>query len=392
MSARTSKDTAAQSEPSLLPISEIALAHHLNSLSLSMEEWSKTKRLPPVLLLTGLSGIGKRTIAYFLSQWIFCEKTGFVTSPDASMESSLFGGSPAPTAQAEALLRPCGDCIQCKRAINGTWVAFTEITSDDEEEGSTGSLKIDQFRKLKESAGYSADEGSYKIILIANADRMTLQAANSMLKILEEPPRGWIFLLTASDPTLILPTVLSRCQAMKLKPMPVETIRALLSDAGVLGEKQKVSALLSEGSWGRAISLATDDVLEHRQILFDFLERPQGGLNPLVDWAAQTSENLGLLFDQLEMICLDLIRYSLSNPSAEPAGDRTWSWTNVDGSRALQNHAQALTAQRGSLEASRRFWIARSERIAQARREALLPLNKKLLIQDVLLPWLEASN
>ena len=82
---------------------------------------------------------------------------------------------------------------------------LTEITAEiDSEEGvtSTGALKIDQFRRLKETAGYGAHEGSHRVILIPNADRMTTQAANSVLKILEEPPRGWVFILTASDPTL----------------------------------------------------------------------------------------------------------------------------------------------------------------------------------------------
>src|SRR6185312_5189559 len=99
---------------------------------------------------------------------------------------------------------------------------------------------------------FGSHEGSYRIFLIPNADRMTPQAANSVLKILEEPPRGWIFFLTASDPTLLLATVLSRCQQLKLRPMPLETIQELLSEAGILGEKQKVAASLSQGSWGRA--------------------------------------------------------------------------------------------------------------------------------------------
>jgi len=284
-------------------------------------------------------------------------------------------------------LRPCGACIQCQRALNGSWVDFTEITSEsDAEEGTTasGTLKIDQFRRLKETAGYGAHEGAHRVILIPNADRMTPQAANSVLKILEEPPRGWIFILTASDPTLVLPTVLSRCQSLKLKPMDAPTIRLLLSEAGILGEKQKVSALLSEGSWGRALALANDDVLEHRQILFNFLERPQGVLGSLVDWAAQTPEKLGLLFDQLEMISLDLIRSSVANSP--------YTWMNVDGAMALQNHSTLLVHRLGSVDRAREFWIARSERIAQARREALAPLNRKLLIQDVLMPWLEASS
>ena len=169
--------------------------------------------------------------------------------------------------------------------------------------------------------------------------------------------------------------------------MDATTIRQFLSEAAILGEKQKVSALLCEGSWGRALALATDDVLEHRQILFNFLERPQGVLGNLVDWAAQTPEKLGLLLDQLEMISLDLIRSSVSTQKA----DITLGSTSTESWRC-KTTPPILSRRLGSMDRARDFWIARSERIAQARREALAPLNRKLLIQDVLMPWLEAAS
>ena len=337
-----------------------------------MQEWLSNRPIPPVLLITGQSGIGKRTMAYFLAQWIFCEKTG----PE------------------HPVLRPCGQCIQCQRALKGSWVDFTEIRAnagneDAAGEGGAGSgrgeaLKIDQFRRIKESLGFGAHEGGHRIFLIPDADRMTVQAANSVLKILEEPPKDWIFLLTASDPTLVLPTVLSRCQSLKLKPLSPETLRALLSAAGVIGEKQKLATALSGGSWGRALALATDETLERRQVLFDFLERPQGVLGGLVDWAAQSDSHFNLLCDQLELLSGDLVRWSVSPENYE--------WMNFDGARALCNHAERVLRAAGTPSAARAFWIARSERIAQARRQALTPVNRKLLIQDILIPWLEVPG
>jgi hypothetical protein len=381
----------------LLPVPEAALEHHLATLRPPMQEWLSNKRVPPVLLITGQSGIGKRTMAHYLSNWIFCEKSGFTGSSNTEEESSLFGGSllgespsAAPDIETGDALRPCGKCAQCQRALKGSWVDFTEIrpeNADDEEKSGSGALKIDQFRKMKESLGFGSHEGGYRIFLIPDADRMTTQAANSVLKILEEPPKGWVFLLTASDPTLVLPTVLSRCQSIKLRPFSNETLRKLLSAAGVLGEKQKLGAALGGGSWGRALSLASDEITEPRQILFDFLERPQGALNALVDWAAKSDGGFNLLLDQLELLCLDLIRWTVSDQPAQ-----SYSWTNFDGAMALKNHTEILLRTVKTPEAARRFWIARSERIAQARREALTPVNRKLLIQDILIPWLEVST
>lgn len=380
---------------SSLPVPEAALEHHLVGMRQPMQEWLANKRVPPVLLLTGQNGVGKRTIAHYLAQWIFCDKTGFASAAQASADqeaglgADLFGGAAVASAPTPAgdPQRPCGECVQCTRALKGSWVDFTEIRPENAEEGNSGSLKIDQFRKLKETLGFGAHEGGYRVFLIPDADRMTPQAANSVLKILEEPPRGWIFLLTASDPTLVLPTVLSRCQSLKLRPFDTETLKKLLSASGVVGEKQKLGAALGGGSWGRALALASDELSERRQMLFDFLERPQGALGALVDWAAQSDTNFNLLSDQLELLCLDLIRWSISDEAPQ-----SYSWVNFDAAMALKNHAETLVRFFQSPARAREFWIARSERIAQARKQALTPVNRKLLIQDILIPWLEVAT
>ena len=377
----------------ILPAPEPVIAHHLEGLRAPISEWLEKRRIPPVLLFTGRSGIGKRTMAYFLAQWIFCEKTGFREGANTSegRELSLFGESPS-AQPAHGSLRPCGECVQCQRALKGSWVDFTEIRAEgsgaDEEEksGKSESLKIDQFRKIKESLGFGSHEGGYRIFLVADADRMTAQAANSVLKILEEPPKDWIFLLTASDPTLVLPTVLSRCQTIKLRPFTPETLRALLSASGIMGEKQKLAATLAGGSWGRALAIASDEGALKRQALFDFLERPQGVLGALVDWAAQGDAAFGLLCDQLELLCLDLIRWSVAETGS------AYEWANFDGARALSNHVDRVLRLKGTREAAREFWVARSERIAKARKQALTPVNRKLLIQDILVPWLEVAG
>ena len=73
--------------------------------------------------------------------------------------------------------KPCGKCGNCQRALSQAWIDFQEISADVEE-GATGSVKIDQFRELKETLGFGAMAGTYRITLIRDADRMTPQAAN----------------------------------------------------------------------------------------------------------------------------------------------------------------------------------------------------------------------
>jgi len=364
---------------------ETVIQHHGKTLFGLMNEWQLRRQLPSVLLLTGQAGIGKRAMVYFLAQWILCEKQGFYTS--------------------QPELRPCGECSSCQRVLSGNDIYFTEIFADSDEESSTmpsgassssggsGALKIEQFRKLKASMGFGAMEGRSKITLIPSADRMTVQAANSVLKLLEETPPGWMFFLTANDPTLLLPTIASRCQIFRLKPFSTGEIEELLQQAGVDAPRVPICARLSQGSWDRALSLAKDETWEQRKALFQFLKAPSSMIHTLVDWASTVTgeqpSHLETMIDLLEQLTADLIRWTTSADTSQP---ESYAWIQADGQEALVSHAREFLRQHGSLDAARAAWIEHAERLAQARVKISLPLNKKLLTQDLLLPWMEGKR
>jgi DNA polymerase III delta' subunit len=337
-----------------------------------MTEWREQKRVPPVLLLTGIAGIGKREIATFIAQWILCEKNGIQEKEEES--AGLFGDLATPlsdSSSADPL--PCGECRSCQRALSGNWVDFTEISP--EEEG--GSLKIEQFRKLKSTVGFGAHEGDYKVTLIPHAERMTPQAANSLLKILEEPPRGWVFLLTAHDPTLLLPTLVSRCQRLRLKPFPESSLLSFLEQNEIRPERRTVCARLAQGSWRRAVELAEEDNWTHRQELFEFLAQPAAHFEKMLLWASESPEQFNQLVTQLEQIVADLL-----------TGTQNGVWNNSDGKAALEAHVRSTVKRLGSEQSARAFWFERAERLAQARQEEHAPLNRKIVLQDVLMPWM----
>ena len=386
-----------------LPVPELLLHYHGDTLFSAFRQWAAQEHVPPVLLLTGPAGIGKREIAFTIAQWILCEKSPFGKpaadegdsatfdlfggggAPEESAEAAGADSAPAPRIVAEAITRPCGECTSCRRALHGNWVDFREIASEDED---GGTLKIDQFRDLRAQAGFGAHEGNYRIFLITNAERMTPQAANSMLKLLEEPPRGWMFLLTAADASLLLPTLVSRCQRLRLKPLPEATVRQLLLDTGVRGDRATVCARLAHGSLAKARSLAEEETWEQRKNLFRFLDSPSEHLSGWVDWAAADNPHFHLLLDQLEQALEDLLRFTLW-PQAAAGNADSFNWSNTDGAKSLADHTRRARKALGSLERAREFWIDRAERLARVRQESQAPLNRKILLQDLLTPWLE---
>ncbi|MGK5088338.1 DNA polymerase III subunit [Bdellovibrionota bacterium FG-2] len=344
----------------MLPITKEILTHHALTLTGPVQGWLKQGHFPPVLLFCGSRGIGKTAMATYLAQWILCHKKEKATGP-------------------------CGECPACAKALRGTWIDFTCITPESSEgTQDSQSLKIDQFRKLKATQGFGAVESAYRITLIPNVERLTPQAANSILKLLEEPPPNWLLFLTTSDPSLLLPTILSRCQKITFKPLPTQTLEDLLRAKAIAPECARVCAHLSQGSWERAFELSEKEAWEKRKDIFAFLEEPRTHLNSLLEWAAKDPSHLDLLIDQQEHITSELLAWSLASP-AVPTNQNLWK--NSDGAKSMDLHIKNTLLKQGTISKAREFWLARAERLARARGESVLPLNRKLLIQDLLLGW-----
>lgn len=357
----TQRKTDSHPHSPLEAVPQEILSYHGEILFPRMARWRVSGRIPPVLLLTGQPGIGKRALSYALAQWILCEST---SNPD----------HPA----------PCQTCFSCQSLAAGNHTAFTELTPAEDSD----TLKIEQFRDLKATIGFGTYHHHARVILIPHAEKMTPQAANSMLKLLEETPRGWQFILTTHDATLLLPTLISRCQTIKLKPVSTAIIQDLLNRHQVDSTRAQACAEISQGSWDRALKLAQEETWEKRKDIFKFIESPHQELNPLLDWVAQKPTNFETLIDLLEQFTLELLFWASQNPLPSP---QLHSWNSADLSHSLATYAQNETRRRGGLTQAQSFWFDRAERLAQCRFELSLPLNRKILAQDVLFPWLEPS-
>lgn len=165
-------------------------------------------------LFNGPSGSGQRQMATAFAQSIFCTRN----TEDA-----------------------CGECLECRKVEHGNHPDLYYV----EPEGA--SLKIDQIRDLQKIFAYRSGNQNPKIYIIDQADKMTVQAANSMLKFLEEPQVPAVGILITSNKGAVLPTILSRAQEIPFKALNPELVQEMLQKEGYSPALVRTASYLSAG-------------------------------------------------------------------------------------------------------------------------------------------------
>jgi len=177
----------------------------------------------------------------------------------------------------DADVRPCGQCDSCQKIGEAKHVDVQIIGLN--QNGNSASdkprteISIDQIREMQHAASLPPFEGKYKVFIIDGAERLSIEAANCLLKTLEEPIGRVVFILLAVDDRLLPTTVISRCQRMELAPLPSgEVEEALISRWGTEPQMAKLLARLCHGCLGWALSAAFDSsLLQHRTEKLDQL-------------------------------------------------------------------------------------------------------------------------
>ncbi|HSB64934.1 MAG TPA: DNA polymerase III subunit delta' [Anaerolineales bacterium] len=189
-------------------------------------------------LFTGPQGVGKRTLALRFAQGLNC------TNPIAPGQ-------------------PCRKCSTCKRIEAMQHPDLHLIQAEHEGEV----LRIDQVRELQHSLALSPFEARYRVALILRFEEAHAGAANAMLKTLEEPPAQVIVILTANSSESLLPTIVSRCEVIRLRPLSLpETSQGLQTIKGMAPETAEQLAHISAGRPGYALRLFSHpELLERRR-------------------------------------------------------------------------------------------------------------------------------
>ena len=198
-------------------------------------------------LLTGPAQVGKRALALALGQALLC-----------LADSSTPPGS------------PCGTCQACVKVQNGTHPDLRVVYPAE----SKNVLGIDEIRNLIGAAALQPQEGRYSIFVLPKAERLSLPAANALLKTLEEPAPRTILFLTATDEHLLLATIISRCLVLPLGLVNTHDISvALVERWGISHEQAQELSILSAGRPGWAIAASQNPELqEHRAAWFELMD------------------------------------------------------------------------------------------------------------------------
>jgi DNA polymerase-3 subunit delta' len=231
-------------------------------------------RMHHAWMLSGPAGIGKATLAYRVAR--------FALAP------------PGESAAAKGLVIPEKSITAGQvRALSHPGLAVVRRAYDPRTKRFPATIPVDAVRDLKTFLGHTADEGTWRIVIVDSADELNLNAANALLKALEEPPRRTLFLLVVAQPQRLLRTIRSRCRTLELSALDASNLRRAATAALAAAETTppaetdwRTLEALAEGSVRRLLELSATDGLS----LYRRIETLIQGL-PRIDW--QLAHTLG---------------------------------------------------------------------------------------------------
>ncbi|VAW79696.1 DNA polymerase III delta prime subunit [hydrothermal vent metagenome] len=297
-------------------------------------------RLPHAILLAGNKGVGKQLLADRLAHSLLCEK---------------------PDDQGEA----CGQCAACGWLHAGTHPDLQVV--EPEEAGKA--IKVDQVRSLCAGLAITSHGGRHKVAIVRPAEAMNINAANSLLKTLEEPTANTLLILASAMPGRLLPTVRSRCQQIPV-PLPTqEQAIEWLASNGLQGETAARSLLLAGGAPLHALSLHENGA---EALMANSLEQLrsvcEGRLDPLtvaVEWQGDT---IALRLEGWRLLLQGMIRTRL-----------------VPEEHSVNGLAQKLQTIVESVDCKSLY--AFLDRVDSALNTLGSGLNRQLVLEDLLMRW-----
>jgi DNA polymerase-3 subunit delta' len=212
----------------------------------------RSGRIPHAWLIGGAQGIGKATLAYRMARFVLSH--GNALGDDVGGAETLAVDPSNPVAR-QVAAGAHGGLLTLERSLNDKGVMRTVIT-------------VDETRETISFFGSTAAVDGWRVCVVDTVDELNPNAANALLKVLEEPPQRSLFLLVSHAPARVLPTILSRCRKLSLRPLAVDDVIHAASRAAYLAADDPplaAAATAAEGSVARALTLLGGDALKLQQ-------------------------------------------------------------------------------------------------------------------------------
>ncbi|HVA54486.1 MAG TPA: DNA polymerase III subunit delta' [Gammaproteobacteria bacterium] len=300
--------------------------------------------LPHALLISGVSGTGKQHFAYAFAALALCRqpKDGYA----------------------------CGQCGACRQFAAAAHPDFHRVTIPEDKSG----ILVDQIRELSQKLALTSQHNGWKIAAVTPADAMNVNAANSLLKTLEEPSAGTLLLLVTARPARLPATISSRCQAVRISTPSTDMAVAWLNQHE---SRSDWRALLKIAGGGPMLAqdLANNELMRERlQFYAMLMELRNGQRNPIVCAAETGKDNMTHVLKLMQAWVADLITLSTTGNPHEPG------IINADALVMLQNTRMGI-----NLRALHAFL----SRINEAMVLTTTPVNGQLLLENLFMDWSE---
>lgn len=259
----------------------------------SLQRDFQSRQFVHAYLFIGAEGVGKRSLARLCAQTLYC-------------------------ARKEA--NPCGMCGGCQRFAHGNHPDVFRVQPEK-------SIGVEAIRRMIADIQLRAFDDGYKVVMVEQAEKMTPQAQNCLLRTLEEPPPNTVFFLLSGARNAILPTLRSRCRIVTLAPLCVESLQNRLQSMGMAHERAVVVAPLAQGSVGRALAMEQDEgywPLRTRVLRMLFEQAGSAALQAAAEFKEEKARSEQIL-EVIETAFADALRLSVAG-DARPAQGYPLAW------------------------------------------------------------------
>lgn len=208
-----------------------------------LKRYLQEESRPHALLFCGAEGLGKRALAQQFAKTLLCLHTDGMDGCESCRLLNFADG-------------------------NISHPDFLLLAPEED----SRNIKIEQVKEIIRQSAFAPVLSKYKVCIVDGADKMTIDAANSFLKLLEEPPQGWVIILIATAENALLPTILSRVVRLRFNPVDVALVKQLLQQQQLTEQEAEVLARVSEGSAGTALALSEQQFFDCRKQALALIE------------------------------------------------------------------------------------------------------------------------